>query len=195
MHGRLEVADIFRSHGPSYRATHPLPLQQLKTMRAVEICRTAELGGHVDECEDCGHVKISYNSCRNRHCPKCQFLKKEQWIEARERELLPIAYFHVVFTLPEELNAVALRNREVLYNLLDAHGTRTRASRRPDRLHCRAPHVGAEPPRASPPPLHRLGWRVIRGQMGFFKEEVPLPREGSLPALQGKISLLSQKDL
>lgn len=118
MHGRLEVADIFRSHGPSYRATHPLPLQQLKTMRAVEICRTAELGGHVDECEDCGHVKISYNSCRNRHCPKCQFLKKEQWIEARERELLPIAYFHVVFTLPEELNAVALRNREVLYNLL-----------------------------------------------------------------------------
>lgn len=117
MHGRLEVADIFRSHGPSYRATHRLPLQQLRTMRAIEICRTAELGGHVDECEACGHVKISYNSCRNRHCPKCQFLKKEKWIEARERELLPIAYFHVVFTLPEELNPVALRNREVFYNL------------------------------------------------------------------------------
>ncbi|MGD0236497.1 MAG: transposase zinc-binding domain-containing protein, partial [Syntrophorhabdales bacterium] len=118
MHGGIEVADIFRSHGPSYRATHRLPLQQLRTMRAIEICRTAELGGHVDECEACGHVKISYNSCRNRHCPKCQFLKKEQWIEARERELLPIAYFHVVFTLPEELNPVALRNRQVIYNLL-----------------------------------------------------------------------------
>ena len=117
MHGGIEVADIFRSHGPSYRATHRLPLQQLRTMRAIEICRTAELGGHVDECEACGHVQISYNSCRNRHCPKCQFLKKEKWIEARERELLPIAYFHVVFTLPEELNPVALRNREVLYNL------------------------------------------------------------------------------
>src|SRR5271157_1779888 len=125
MHGGIEVADIFRQYGPSYRAAHRLPLQQLRTMRAIEICRTAELGGHVDECEDCGHLKISYNSCRNRHCPKCQFLKKEKWIEARERELLPIAYFHVVFTLPEELNPVALRNREVFYNLLFKAATET----------------------------------------------------------------------
>jgi hypothetical protein len=125
MHGGIEVADIFCQYGPSYRAAHRLPLQQLRTMRAIEICRTAELGGHVDECEDCGHLKISYNSCRNRHCPKCQFLKKEKWIEARESELLPIAYFHVVFTLPEELNPVALQNREVIYNLLFKAATET----------------------------------------------------------------------
>ena len=118
MRAGIEVADIFRSHGPSYRAAHSLPLQQLKTMRAIELSRSAELGGHVDECEECGHLKISYNSCRNRHCPKCQFLKKEKWIEAREHELLPIAYFHVVFTLPEELKSLVLKNREVMYNLL-----------------------------------------------------------------------------
>jgi hypothetical protein len=115
---QTEVADIFRTHGPSYRETHKLPLNQLRTMHAIEICRTAELGGHVDECEECGHTKISYNSCRNRHCPKCQFLKKEKWIEARGKELLPIQYFHVVFTLPDELNLLALRNRNVIYNML-----------------------------------------------------------------------------
>lgn len=134
MHGGIEVADIFRSHGPSYRETHTLPLNQLRTMRAIEICRTAELGGHIDECEDCGHVKISYNSCRNRHCPKCQFLKKEKWIEARESELLPIAYFHVVFTLPDELNPVALRNREVIYNLLFKAATETLTELADERL-------------------------------------------------------------
>ena len=113
-----EVADIFRTYGPSYRETHKLPLNQLRTMHAIETCRTAELGGHRDECEECGHFKISYNSCRNRHCPKCQFLKKEKWVEARGKELLPIEYFHVVFTLPDELNPLALRNREVVYTIL-----------------------------------------------------------------------------
>jgi ribosomal protein L32 len=113
-----EVADIFSRYGPSYRDTHKLPLNHLRTMHAIEICRTATLGGHVDECEECGHLKISYNSCRNRHCPKCQFLKKEKWIEARGKELLPIEYFHVVFTLPDELNPLALRNREVVYTIL-----------------------------------------------------------------------------
>jgi hypothetical protein len=87
-------------------------------MHAIEVCRTAALGGHVDECEKCGHLTISYNSCRNRHCPKCQFLKKEKWVEARGKELLPIEYFHVVFTLPDELNPLALRNREVVYTIL-----------------------------------------------------------------------------
>jgi hypothetical protein len=115
---RAEVADIFRRYGPSYRETHKLPLNQLRTMHAIEVCRTADLGGHVDECEECGHIKISYNSCRNRHCPKCQFLKKEKWIEARGKELLPIEYFHVVFTLPAELNPLALRNREIIYTML-----------------------------------------------------------------------------
>jgi hypothetical protein len=129
---RAEVADIFRRYGPSYRDTHKLPLHQLKAMHAIEVCRTAELGGHVDECEECGHITISYNSCRNRHCPKCQFLKKEKWIEARGKELLPIEYFHVVFTLPDELNPLALRNREVVYNILfkSASGTLTDLSKK-----------------------------------------------------------------
>jgi hypothetical protein len=87
-------------------------------MHAIEICRTKELGGHVDECQECGHIRISYNSCRNRHCPKCQFLRKEKWLEAREKELLPIPYFHVVFTLPDTLNPLALRNQGVIYNIL-----------------------------------------------------------------------------
>jgi len=113
-----EVADIVRQYGNAYRKTHKLPLNQLRTLRAIEICRTKELGGHVDECEACGHIRISYNSCRNRHCPKCQFLKKEKWLEARGKELLPVPYFHVVFTIPDTLNPLALRNQEVVYNLL-----------------------------------------------------------------------------
>jgi len=87
-------------------------------MHAIKICRTAELGGHIDECTDCGHVRISYNSCRNRHCPKCQFLRKEKWIRAREKDLLPIRYFHVVFTVPDIINPLVLRNQEVMYNIL-----------------------------------------------------------------------------
>jgi hypothetical protein len=87
-------------------------------MRAIEVCRTAVLGGHKDQCDHCGHLEISYNSCRNRHCPKCQTLRKEKWIEARREDLLPIPYFHVVFTIPSELNPLASMNRKVLYDLL-----------------------------------------------------------------------------
>jgi hypothetical protein len=87
-------------------------------MRAVEACRTGELGGHKDKCADCGHIEISYNSCRNRHCPKCQILRKEKWIEDRAEDLLPIQYFHVVFTIPSELNPIAIMNQKVMYNLL-----------------------------------------------------------------------------
>jgi hypothetical protein len=87
-------------------------------MEAIEICRTKELGGHIDACEECGHIRISYNSCRNRHCPKCQFLRKEKWLEAREKELLPVPYFHIVFTLPDTLNPLVLRNQKVLYDIL-----------------------------------------------------------------------------
>jgi hypothetical protein len=87
-------------------------------MRAVEVCRTAVLGGHKDRCDSCGHIEISYNSCRNRHCPKCQILQKERWIEARNEDLLPIQYFHVVFTIPSELNPLVIMNQKVMYNLL-----------------------------------------------------------------------------
>lgn len=114
----VEVADIFRQHGPEYRQSHRLPLTHLRVMRAVEVCRTAELGGHKDKCADCGHIEISYNSCRNRHCPKCQTLRKERWIEDRAEDLLPIAYFHVVFTIPSELNPLVIMNQKVMYNLL-----------------------------------------------------------------------------
>jgi len=88
----IEVADIFRRHGPAYRASHRLPRNDLRAMHAIEICRTSFLGGHKDRCDNCGHLEISYNSCRNRHCPKCQILRKEKWIEARNEDLLPIQY-------------------------------------------------------------------------------------------------------
>jgi hypothetical protein len=116
----LEVADIFRAYGPAYREVHAhaMSLRHLRAMRAIEICRTAELGGNVDQCDHCGALRISYNSCRNRHCPKCQSLEKERWLEAREKDLLPTSYFHLVFTLPEGLMSLALRNQKVIYNLL-----------------------------------------------------------------------------
>jgi len=116
----VEVADIFRQYGPDYRVSHNMPRNQWRAMGAIEACRTSLLGGHRDKCdnEDCGHVKASYNSCRNRHCPKCQSLKKEKWIEARVDDLLPIQYFHVVFTIPAELKPVVLMNQKVMYNIL-----------------------------------------------------------------------------
>jgi hypothetical protein len=114
----LEVADIFRAYGEAYRQAHGMPLRHLRAMRAVEICRTAELGGHVDECDYCGRLRISYNSCRNRHCPKCQCLDKERWLEARKEDLLPTAYFHLVFTVPEGVKPLALRNQAVVYSIL-----------------------------------------------------------------------------
>lgn len=114
----IEVADIFRTFGPAYRAQHILSIEQARAMRAIEICRTAELGGHLDQCDHCGAQRIAYNSCRNRHCPKCQRLDKEQWLEARQAELLPIPYFHIVFTLPQELRALALRHPAIVYGVL-----------------------------------------------------------------------------
>jgi len=113
-----EIQDILLKYGTDYRRKNKLPLNQLKAMGAIENCRTALLGGHVDECVDCGHIRISYNSCRNRHCPKCQNMAKEQWLENRKDDLLPVKYFHVVFTIPEEINAIALRNQREIYSIL-----------------------------------------------------------------------------
>lgn len=113
-----EVADVFRLFGPLYRATHRLPLQHLKVMRSIEQCRTAALGGHIDECDACGHQRISYNSCRNRHCPKCQNKERERWVQTQKESLLPISYFHVVFTLPDEINRLAQWNQRLIYDLL-----------------------------------------------------------------------------
>jgi Putative transposase/Transposase zinc-binding domain len=116
----LEVADIFRDHGPAWRKANAghASLGQLKAMSAIESCRTAALGGHVARCEDCSHTLIAYNSCRNRHCPKCQGAAAREWLAAREAELLPVPYYHVVFTLPAAIADIAYQNKAVIYDLL-----------------------------------------------------------------------------
>jgi hypothetical protein len=116
----LEVADIFRECGAQYRKIHGASMsrEQHRAMRAIEICRTATLGGHVDQCDQCGEQRISYNSCRNRHCPKCQSLARAKWLEARMAELLPTPYFHVVFTVPREIASVAFQNMKLVYTIL-----------------------------------------------------------------------------
>jgi hypothetical protein len=116
--GRPELADIFRSHGESYRRAHCLPPSHLKVMRAVEVCRTQVLGGHLKKCDTCGFEHPTYNSCRNRHCPKCQSLAKVKWLQKQTAELLPVGYFHLVFTLPHELNRLILANKKILLALL-----------------------------------------------------------------------------
>lgn len=120
MRASIEVADILRAAGPAYRAAHAghLSLAQLKVMSAIEHCRTAALGGHVEACEDCGQWRIAYNSCRNRHCPKCQGAAARTWLAEREADLLPVSYFHVVFTLPGEVADIALQNKALVYDLL-----------------------------------------------------------------------------
>jgi hypothetical protein len=116
----LEVADIFRGHGAAWRRANAghVSLGQLKVMSAIESCRTAALGGHVARCEKCSHTQISYNSCRNRHCPKCQGAAAKEWLAAREAELLPVPYYHVVFTLPAAIADIAYQNKAVIYDLL-----------------------------------------------------------------------------
>lgn len=115
---RLELADIVRTHGEEYRRTHRLARVQDRALRAIATCRTAVLGGHRETCDRCGAVRLTYNSCRNRHCPKCQTLDQARWLAARKADLLPIPYFHVVFTLPHTLNALAQGNPRVIYTLL-----------------------------------------------------------------------------
>jgi len=116
----LEVADVLRRYGAAYRQTHAgsLSLAQRRVMSAVELCRTAALGGHVEQCDACGHQRIAYNSCRNRHCPRCQSLARAQWLDDRQADLLPVPYFHVVFTVPQEIAAIAYQNKAVVYDIL-----------------------------------------------------------------------------
>jgi hypothetical protein len=114
----LELADIFRQHGPAYRQAHDLPWPQQHLMQAIEECRTPALGGVVEWCDHCQYTHIQYRSCRNRHCPKCQGLARARWLEQRQAELLPVEYFHVVFTIPEALSAIAFYNKAVVYDIL-----------------------------------------------------------------------------
>ena len=120
MRPALEVADIFRRCGPYYRQTHAdaLSRAQRRAMSAIELCRTAALGGHVEQCGDCGYQRVSYNSCRDRNCPKCQGLARAQWLEDRQAELLEVPYFHVVFTVPAEIEVIAFQNQTVVYDIL-----------------------------------------------------------------------------
>src|SRR5256886_13064576 len=115
----LELGDIFRHHGPAYLTTFGASLshEQRKALRAIALCRTAALGGHVDQCDQCGYREISYCSCRNRHCPKCHGQARARWLEQRAAELLPVEYFHVVFTLPQRVAPVALPNQPLVYGL------------------------------------------------------------------------------
>ena len=133
----LEVADILRRHGPAFRAAHAghLGLGQLKVMAAIETCRTAALGGHVEGCQDCGHRRIAYNSCRNRHCPKCQAAAARDWLAAREADLLPVGYFHVVFSLPVEVADIAAQNKAAVYDLLFRAASQTMLTIAADRRH------------------------------------------------------------
>jgi len=116
----LEVADVFRVHGAEYlrSAKGAVSPAKRRVLTALEACRTAKLGAHVQECTDCGHQRVSYNSCRNRHCPKCQGQARADWLDARQADLLPVEYFHVVFTVPEEIAAIALQNKKELYGIL-----------------------------------------------------------------------------
>lgn len=136
-HSKLEVADVFRRYGTAWRAANEghLSLAQRRVMTAIEICRTAALGGHVERCEDCSHTRIAYNSCRNRHCPKCQGSAAADWLAAREAELLPVPYFHVVFTLPAKLGAIAYHNKAKVYGLLFKAAAETLTTIAADRKH------------------------------------------------------------
>ena len=116
----VEVADVFRRYGEAYREQHggALSTVQRHAMSPIERCRTAALGGHLEQCDDCGHQRVSYNSCRNKNCPKCQSLARAQWLADRQAELLDVPYFHVVFTVPDEVAVIAFQNKPVVYDIL-----------------------------------------------------------------------------
>ena len=120
MKAAYEVAGVLNAHWPGVQQSAQYNTWQLRTLDAVRRCRTASLGSHVDGCTSCGHLRISYNSCRNRHCPKCQGKEREKWIQAREAELLPVPYFHLVFTLPDALNRLCMHKPRQMYNILFA---------------------------------------------------------------------------
>ncbi len=131
----LEVADIFREYGPAYQRAHNLPLVQLKAMSAITACRTKALGGHLQECDSCGAEVPAYNSCRNRNCPKCQWLAKEKWLVNRKKELLPVSYFHVVLTIPDLLNLLIRYNEKLIYDIVFKAGSETLLTLGQDRKH------------------------------------------------------------
>jgi hypothetical protein len=172
----LEVADIFRDHGPAWRQVHAghVSLDQLKVMSAIERCRTAALGGHVARCEDCAYTTIAYNSCRNRHCPKCQGAAAKEWLADREAELLPVPYYHLVFTLPAAIADIAYQNKAVLYDLLFKVSAETMLTIAEDPKHLGA-RIGI---------TSVLGWRtkIFRAADAFYERR----REGPYRFIQNR---------
>lgn len=122
---RIELAEIIRKYGSSFREEYYIAQHSNKVLNLISSCRTSKMGGHIEKCDCCGYTKNAYNSCRNRHCPKCQYRTKEKWINNRKKELLPITYYHIVFTLPDELNQIILLNKEVMYNILFKSASQT----------------------------------------------------------------------
>ena len=136
---RIEIADIFKKYGGAFREKYRLSFHNIKVMNLISVCRTSSLGGHLEKCDQCGYQRNAYNSCRNRHCPKCQYAAKEKWIEHRKSELLPIPYYHIVFTIPEELNKITLVNKTVMYSILFKSASETLLTLGKD-----PKHLGAE---------------------------------------------------
>ena len=190
---RLEVADVLRRHGDAYRLAHAGHLGRVerRVMSAIVACRTAALGGHVEACDDCGVARVAYNSCRNRHCPKCQGVARAQWLAARQAELLAVPYFHVVFTLPAPIAAIAFQNKAVVYAILFAASAEamTTLAANPRRLGAQIgvvavlhtwgqtlthhPHVHCVVPSGG---LSLDGSRWVAGRPNFFLAVKPLSR-------------------
>src|ERR1700721_2960902 len=180
-HPALEIADIFRDHGPAWRKANAghVSLGQLKVMSAIESCRTAALGGHVMRCEDCLHTQIAYNSCRNRHCPKCQGSQALAWMKERKSELLDVPYFHIVFTLPGRIGTIAYQNKAVVYDLLFKASSQTMRT------------IAADPKRLGVKMLSRLFRRLMlemllaahhAGRLQFFGDHVHLAGKAAFKA-------------
>jgi len=188
----LEVADIFRDHGAAWRRANAghVSLDQMKVMSAIERCRTAALGGHVARCEDCSHTVIAYNSCRNRHCPKCQGAAAQQWLAEREADLLPVGYFHVVFTLPAAVADIACHNKAAIYDILFTASAETMIAIAADPRHLGARigitavlHTWGSAMTHHPHLAHDRAGRRHRSRqvtMGVVQNELLPVREGSL---------------
>jgi hypothetical protein len=207
---KFEVADVFRRYGAAYRLQHgaSLSVAQRRVMTAIESCRTAVLGGHLERCDQCGHERNAYNSCANRHCPKCQSLARAEWLENRRSELLDTQYFHVVFTLPEQIAPIAYQNKKVVYGILfrataetlhtiAADRRRSQAPRRRNRLLRRAPQLGSKLASPPPPALRRSRRRPFRRwyAVDFLPSRILLTCAGALPFIPATVPGISTQSL
>src|SRR4051794_4768620 len=179
----LEVADVFRRHGDAYRRRHDAHLGRVerRVMSAIELCRTAALGGHTEACAECGLVRCAYNSCRNRHCPKCQGQARAAWLAARQSELLPVPYFHVVFTLPAPVAEIAFQNKAAVYAILFRAAAETLRTIAADPTHLGAEiglvavlHTWGEPAPPSACPLRRAGRGPVARRHALARLPAPL---------------------